>query len=306
MVKNRYYKDTLGIFAEVIIAQAALTAASVAAFVALVAPGQIWAFWTDTNLPLAAGDTALPANKNRSFYYVWKDSENITHTSAPIPVTGLKYDSKPYSAGQVQISEVTFGGVVSPTQILHLRIQDTRATQIPYPFYTYDQPFITDIATTVAALAAQINAEPAPKAVSAVAAAGKLTVTGLSAKFTFKMSAYIEVSPTANIDQSLISFNYTTAPAQVAKLPIGDRETVKELEVYETINAGGINYAPEGTSVDEWQEHNSNSGSTTQWGLLMVYSSRIEAPSTGVHPAHNKAYVIIATPTGQEALLAAL
>lgn len=272
------------------------------AFVANSNAGTVWAFWEDTKVALVTGDTSKPSNLNRKFFYAWKDSAGNTKTTAAIPVAGLKYETKAYNAGQAQISKVKYGGTVSATQIIHVRISETTATVLPYPSYSYSALWTTDIATTVAALVTAINAEEEDKIVTATSAGDTLTLTGDYKNRTFKVSAYLEVSDTQTVDQSTITF--PTAGTQVAKAALGDVTTVQEIEKYANIYGGGINYAPEGTNVAEWQESNSNMGSTTQWGILMVYAARV---SDGVVYDHkSKAYVIIVVPTGSEATLALL
>lgn len=278
------------------------------AFVANADPGAIWAYWEDINAAgqhtaLFAGDTANPANANRKFFYAWKDANGEAKASTAIPVRGLKYDSLPYSAGQVQISDVNYGGTITAGQILHLRITDTTSTQIPYPTYHYDVPFATDIATTVTALAAKVNAETEDPIATASAAGAELTVTGLYKNRTFSLQAFIEVTPQQPTDASIITFPGTGTQKAVA--PVGDIASIRELEKYYLIYGGALNYPQDGTNLDEWQDPTgSNIGAIAQWGILLVKSSKVEKGAVYDHTA--KAYVVIAVPTGSQTALAAL
>ncbi len=277
-------------------------------FVANSNAGTIWAFWDGPNAAgklaaLVAGDTKNPANANKKFFYGYKDSAGVAHKTTAIPVKGLKYDALAYAAGQVGIKKVTYGGTIPNGQILHVRITETTATQVPYPSWSYEAVVAGGtVNSAVTALAAAINAETEAPIVSASDTTDTLTVTGLYKNRTFKLSAYIEVSPAQPDDNSAISF--PTGGTQNAIAPIGDLETVQELEKHSIINQGGINYAPEGTNVSEFQTSSSNIGSTTQFGIVLVTAPREEA---GVVRKHTSlTYVIIAVPTGSQTALAAL
>lgn len=276
-------------------------------FVANSNAGTVWAFWDDVSasgkkLALVAGDTKNPANINRKFFYGWKDSAGNAKTTTPIPVKGLKYDTVAYNAGQVQISKVKYGGTVSVTQTIHVRIIDKTPSIVPYPTWTYSALVTTDIDTAVAALATAINAETEDDFFTASASTDTLTVTSTDKSRVFQLTAYVEVSATQATDASTITF--PTGSTQAAIAPIGDAAAIAELEKYYVINSGGINYAPEGTNVDEWQTLNSNRGSISQWGTLLVSSARVEAGI--VRNTDHQAYVIVVVPTGSETALAAL
>lgn len=272
------------------------------AFVTSSNAGTMWAFWEDTKTGLVTGDTKKASNLNRKFFYAWKDADGKTHTTTAIPVMGLRYDSAAYNAGQVQISKIKYAGTVSATQIVHIKIMDTSATHMPYPHWEYDQVFTTDIATTLTALAAKIAAETDEPIVTASASSDEITVTGLYKNRTFKVTGFIEVTATAATDASAISF--PTSGTQPAKAPIGDADFIEELAEYYNIYNGGINYAPEGTKISEWQTGNDNTSATSQWGILMVSSAKEEDGIVRNHTA--KAYVIVAVPTASVAALAAL
>lgn len=278
------------------------------AFVADSDAGTVWAFWEDINAAgkhaaLVQGDTSNPANINRKFFYAYKDSAGATKTTTAIPVRGLKYDTIPYDAGTAQISKVTYGGTVSNGQILHVKIIDTTATQVPYPNYQYEAVVAGGTAdSAVAAIAAAINAETDSPIVTATAATDTLTITATSKFVTFKLAAYVEVTAAQPTDASAITF--PTGGTAAAKSPTGDLASIQELEKYRNIYSGGINYAPEGTTVDEFQTAAPNSGSIAQWGILMVKSSKVEKGVVYDHTS--KAYVIVAVPTGSETVLAAL
>jgi hypothetical protein len=280
------------------------------AFVENANAGTIWAFWSDedgkqtvANEALVAGDTSNPANAKKSFFYGWKDASGVAHKTTSIPVAGLKYDSAPYNAGQAQIKKVKYGGTIAVTQRIHVRITETTATVVPYPTWEYDTPVVDTVDNAVAALVTAINAEKSDPIVTATSSTDTLTLTGKYKERTFAVSAFIEVSPTQTADASAITF--PTSGTQPAKAPVGDLAAIKELEKYYWIYNGGINYAPEGTSLEEWQNQGgSNIGAIAQWGTLLVSAFRKEKGVTNDHVAYP--YVIVCVPTGSETTLKAL
>jgi hypothetical protein len=277
------------------------------AFVASSNAGTIWAFWEDLNSggrheALVVGDTANPANAGRKFFYGWKDSAGNAKCSIAIPVAGLKYDSIAYNAGTLQISKVKYGGTYAAGQIIHVRITETTPLQTPYPSWDYDTPYVDTIDNAVIALAALVNAELESPVATATVSTDTLILTGVDRTRTFKATAYIETIPTQPTDASAIT--YPTSGTAVAKAAIGDVAQITELQQYQIIHGGGINYATDMTNVSEWQTTNSNIGSTTEWGTLIVSAYKIEAGVVRDHTS--RPYVIIAVPTGVEATLATL
>lgn len=310
MIKNRYFKTTMGIFAEIAItgtsdlSNVGAAQANLETFAASAANNTISAFWEDDDkhTVLTAGSTALAANQKRLFFYAWKDANGIVKKSTPIPVSGLSYSSIAYNAGTAQVSTATFGGTFAATQILQVRIIDTTGTELPYPSFEYDAVIgAGGINAAVAAIAAKINAEKTDRIVSATAATNVLTVTGLAKTTSFKITSYVEVSPSQLIDNSAITFATTTK----AVAPVGDIASVQELYRYYLINSGAVEYGNGNqTNGADFGQPAQNITGTAQYGFLVVTSRREEWGE--VKNFNEKAYIVIACATGSVATLAAL
>lgn len=268
--------------------------------------GSIWAFWNDTNLALKAGDTNLATNKNRAFYYAWKQADaTIMHRSAAIPVNDFKYNSTTYNAGTVEIMTAAYTGTYSVGQILHLRIINTTPEQLPYASYDYAVTIGSGgINQAVTDLATAINAEASANTPIATAggSTSTLTVTGILKSTTFKLASYLEVTTAQPSDLSVITF----ATTQKGKDAIGTVASVRELEQYSKVNRGGVNYGTNMVNADEFGDISTNIGTNgvTQFGFLLVTSNRTE---TGVVRNYaNKAYILVAIKSTDVATLAAL
>lgn len=271
-------------------------------FVASGTAGTIWAFWDDTakQTALVAGDTTNPANINRKFFYAWKDADGTPKKSTSIPIREMAYSQVAYSAGVAQVTALTFAGTYSATQIVHIRIIDTTATQTPYASYDYSEVIGSGgINTATTNLAAKINAEKNEPIATAGASTNVLTITASTKYRTFKVVTFVELSPTQLLDASAPT-QTTTKNVQ----PIGTSADVAELYKYYVMNSGGTVYAGEGVNASEFGLPSSNVVTGTQYGFLLVTSKRNE--DGAVRNYSNKAYILIAVVTGDVAKLAAL
>jgi len=273
-------------------------------FAANALAGSIWAFWYDTNLALAPGDTANALNAGRKYYYAWKQNDGVMiHRTSPITVTGKTVTTQAYQAGTPQIMTLTSTGTFSLGQIVHVRIIDMTPTQLPYASYDYVATIgASGINQAMTDLATAINAEKTDPIVTATASTNVLTITGIKNYVIFKIAAFNEVTTAQPSDLSVFTF----ATTQKALMTIGDINYVKELELYYNNNAGGINYAPEGTRPIEFGDILSNIGtnSVTQFGLLLVTDEKLEKGVTRQYNHTQK--ILIAIKNTDLATLAAL
>lgn len=310
MIKNRFFKTTMGIFAEIAItgttdvSNVGAAQANLETFTANAANNSIWAFYEDgaKHPAVVAGDTALLINQKRLFFYAWKDASGVVKKSTSIPINGLSYSSIVYNAGSAQVSTATFGGTYAASQILQMRIIDTTGTNLPYPSYEYSAIIGSGgINAAVTAIAAAINAEKFGKIASATAATNVLTITADLKSTSFKITTYVELSTSQNVDN--------TAPvvALVTKAiaPVGDILSVQELYRYYLINNGAVEYGNgnQTNGIDFGQPAQNITG-TAQYGFIVVTSNRVE--NGEVKNFQKKAYIVIALATGSVAALVAL
>ena len=267
--------------------------------------GSIWAFWDDTNLALKAGDTALPANVGRKFYYAWKQGVATEYNkSTAIPVKDLSKDSIAYNAGTAQVMTLTGTGTYSAGQTLQLTIIDTTGTELPYPKFHYSTPIVSTIDAAFTAIAVLINAEALSNVpiVTASASTNVLTVTAKTKLLTFKLATFLETTTAYPTDASIFA-HATTA---TAKAPIGDIASVTELQKYYVMNNGGVLYPDMGIQAIEFGQPTTNVGtnSVTQFGFLLYRSARVETGAVRDYSA--KGYLLIAIKNTDLATLVAL
>lgn len=297
MIKNRFFKTTMGIFAEIAITgTVAVTPTNLEVFQSTGTINSIGAFFDDGSKhpALVAGDTTLAANAKRSFFYAWIDNNGILKKSTSIPIAGLSYASTVYNAGQSQVSTVTFGGTYSIGQILQMRIIDNTATNLPYPSYEYSSVIgAGGINAAVLALTTAINAERNGKVVTASnAATNVLTLTGDLKTTTFKVATYVELTVAQNVDASAP----VVAVTSKAIAPIGDIASVQELYRYYLINNGAVEYGSGNqTNGADFGQPAQNISSIAQYGFVIVTSFRSEKGE--VRDFTKKDYIVIACAT---------
>lgn len=305
MVKNRFFKNTLGLHdAECIIAQSLDTSnasgpqATFDAFSTTAPAGSISIYWVDTKALVANGSMNLAANASRSFFYAWKQADGTVMVSTPIPAV-LKYTTAAYNAGQPDIIVGTFGGTISIGQTINVTIIETTAVSIPFPKYQYTRKVTTDVATTLGLIAADINAEKTDAVATAVASTNTLTVTGKYNNRTIKCIANIDVTFGQPTDASAI----TWASSQKAIAPVGTTSDVKEFENYFLVQQGAILRADNMVLVSEFQAQASNVVAGINYSYLVVTANRSERGE--VKNFNHKHYVIIAAPAAATSALAA-
>lgn len=307
MKRNRFFSNTMGYFAEIVIAKAATTQTNYETFVASSAAGDLWAFWEEPDangkhLALVAGDPVAAANVGKKYFYAYKDANLITKRTASIEVGKTKFTSAAYNAGTAQVSTATYGGTISGTQIIHARIMETTGTQAPFPSYDYSAVVGSGgIDAAVTSLRAQINAEKNEKFVTASGATNALIITSNDKVRTFKLLAYIETSPAATADASAVTVVNTTPPVY----PIGTSADLADLFRYFLINQGATEFSQTfGTNGESFGWPDVALADTTQWGFFILREDREEAGVTRNY--NNNAKVVIAIANAQLDELVAL
>lgn len=278
------------------------------------ANGALAAYWEDTRNAVQTGDTLVPANQGRKFFYAVKQSDGTVRITTPLPVAGLKYSSQAYVAGTLQIGNIAFGGTASTNQYIHAKIIDTTPTVVPYPTYEYivqygqtykqaDGSSVTasSLTNVVTILADMINRETVNPIVTATASTTTLTVTGIDATTTFKLLSSLETVPGATTDASAFVNTSASTPGVA---PVGNNAYMLELEKAMIVMAGGIIYADGIANVAEYGTMGTNVLTSINYGILVTSTPKTESGATRDYT--QKARVIIALPTASLAALAAL
>jgi hypothetical protein len=305
MIRNRVFKSTLGVPAEIVIAQTVdFAKADYPTFVASAAAGALGVFWDDKpQLAVAAGDAALPANQNRKIFYGWKQADGSAFRTTGYPVNRLEIKTVAYAAGQAQVWTVTVGGTVAIGQIINLLIADTTSTETPFPRWEYYSTVTTTVAAALTDLANQINAETNEPRCTASATGTTLTITAADptgnpvGKYAFsttlKPSASITTTQAQPVDASAIVITKTVNNI----LPVGTTADVTEFEKYFWVTMGIPLYTADGTyNIQEMGLPASNVVSTIQYGFAMLKARKFERGETRNY--EDRAYLMIAVPNG--------
>ncbi len=297
--KNRFFTNTMGYFAELVIAKAAVTQVNYETFVASSAAGDLWAFWDTPNasgkqLAVVAGDLVDAANIGKSFFLAYKDANLVTKKTASIVIGKYTYDSKAYAAGAAQVSTATYTGTYSAGQIVHVRIMETTGTQMPFPSYDYSVVSTGTIATDLTALAVKINAEAIDKFVTAGAASNVLTITSNDKTRTFKLLSYIETTTAQPTDASVIALAVTVKPSAA----IGTPAQLTELFRYYLINQGAVEFSQTfGTNGEDFGWPDVALSTVSQWGFFILRENREELGVTRNYT--NNAKIVVAITSSQ-------
>jgi len=275
-------------------------AATLANFVDNAPANTLGIYWDDTKKAVAPGATSLYANARRKFFYAWKTAQGNTKTTSPITAGSREYRSIPYFAGQVDVWTITVTGTVTAGQLIHIKIIDTTAANIPNPNWEYVVTSSGTIATDLTALAALINAEQQEPVASAGASGGVLTITGLFNSRQIKVGYLLEPvgSPTTNIgtDQTSVAF----AQTQKSIAEVGTTADVKEFEDYMKYQMGIMKYVREGYTADELNNYTTSVDGSTQYGYIQVSSFKEEThKSSAVTNMKNRHWIFIAIASNQ-------
>lgn len=271
-------------------------------FVATAAAGAMAAYWADTQDAVTFGSTSLPVNKDRPYFYAWKQADETVKVSTTISPSGIEKKTQiAYYAGQGDTFTVTLGGTYTAGQYIHLRIIDTTSTILPYPSWEFVVKSSGTANTDAAAMRDKINAETIDKVFTASAATNVITIVFSAKDRTFKVLADLETTKTATTDASVITIAHTV----MQKGEIGTYKDIKELELYFRVQQGQPLYSGDGhTNIEEFGVIASNVVSGINYGILILKTMRFERGE--VRNFRQPLYVVIALPTASLATLAGL
>lgn len=310
MIKNRFYSAGFGVAAEALVAQfldASNTTAPQAtynAFIASALAGAVAAYWDDTNAVVAVGATALAANAKRKFFYAWKQADGTVMRTAPIPAAPT-YKTVAFAAGTSDVWTLAFGGTISVSQWIHVRIMDTTSKTVPYPSYEYVEKVTSTVNAALVKIAASINAEKNEPIATATVSTTNLTITCTDKNRSIKVLGTVEISAAQQTDASAITVTHDTKGIT----PLGTYADVKEFEKVYLVKNAAILYTgnhDQNVNVTDFQSQASNVVTGINYGYLVVTARKFEFPQSSVTPFHNKAYIVVAAPAAAITYLATL
>jgi hypothetical protein len=265
-------------------------------FCANAAAGSMAVFFADHNFngngldsPAAPiGSTSLAVNQTRDIFYGYKMADGSVKKTSHFPVSGIKYTSVAYTAGQPDIFTVDLTlGTITAGQQVNIRITNETVEAIPYPNYFYYVTSTGTPATDATALAAQINAEKVDPVATATVAGNIVTITSNSNVQVLRVQSFIFTTSTAPNDASNIVVTHT----QTAIAPIGTPADIAEFETYFQVIIGEPLYTNGGVLPSEFGLPVSNISGSVQYGYLVVTAQKEEFGV--VHNFKNKKYCVV-------------
>lgn len=325
MIKNRYFKTTVGVPFEFAVGKTltvagGVTAVTMADVIASSAAGNLYIFRNEAdaagvapfqvivNTPLAA------AYKKQTIFasYVTGQAANgtweIKNTNSILAET-VKATLVPYAAPTMQASSINNAGVgvVSVQQELSFKILETTPGNLPIPTWDYVERLTLGESAVWTKIAAKINAGLDNEFFTAVAGASGITITSLDSTRHFKLVA--SILPTY-ADNSETGVYYTATYTTPAFAGNGTLAAVQEMFENNQVHRGVGNYYTEGntTAAEFGVPLNVSAFCAGQTTFDLVVLEGIKALPSPIPTGQNvvKQYIFIAVPPGEGAKIVAI
>lgn len=303
MAKNRYFKSTVGIDFELVLAKAISTKTTVAdlvdpatavgdlLIVSATAPKET----AVTNI--SSADQKLPIN----FFTVEqnKSGKNIVNLAPGVIASTLKAELNAYKAPVMEVATITqSGGTISEKQTVTVKVIELTPGQIPLPTWSYEASLAGGLTAAFTKIAAAINATKDEEFFTASNANGVLTVTSTDATRNFRLAATVNVS---NSDFEDYGVDFTVAITTPAYAGNGTLDQIQEMWREYSIKRGVSHFYPDqGTNGEEFglpADISTTTGGST-FDIVTVSGYRFEDSPTPVERHVKKAYVFIVVPAG--------
>lgn len=322
MIKNRYFKTTVGVAFEFAVGDNLTTAGGVTAVtmkdvVASSAAGNVYVF-RNTGGPTGPYqviiNTALAtAYRKQEIFFSYVTGQNaagqweIKNTS-PLIAESITATLIPYAAPTLQVADVTNAGVgvVSIQQELSFRIIETTPGQVPLPTWDYVERLTLGEAAAWTAIATKINLGKEEEFFTAVAAADGITITSTDATRHFILTAVILPTAADNTDTG-VYYDYTvTTPAFAGS---GTLTMVNEMYKENNVKRGVTHYYPEqGVTADEFGLPLTVPAmiATTTFDIVKIAGYKMLPSPTPLGVNQQKHYIFIAVPAGEGSKIVAI
>lgn len=322
MIKNRYFKTTVGVAFEFVVGDNLTTAGSVTAItmkdvVASSAQGNVYVF-RNTGGPTGPYqviiNTALASTYNKQeIFFSYVTGQNaagkweIKNTS-PLIKESITAELIAYAAPTLQVANVTNAGqgVVSTQQELSFRIIETTPGQVPLPIWDYVERLTLGEAQAWTNIATKINLGKEDEFFTAVAAADGITITSTDSTRHFRLTAVILPTAADNTDTG-VYYNYTvTTPAFAGN---GTLAMVKEMFKEGNVKRGVGHYYPqEGTTAEEFGLPLTipEMMTTTTFDIVKISGYKKLPSPTPIGVNQQLHYIFIAVPSGEGSKIVAI
>lgn len=317
MIKNRFYKTTIGVPFELaggFTAKAVADNANFSDFVADSVVGDYQMFLDDgTNdaagvdfgTPLTAAQAKLPVR----ICYAVEKSGGVATVVSPTPLIGgtIVATNTPYAAPTLQDSTITkAAGTVQLGQELVFKVIETTPMNQNLPVYDYAEKVVTSLANAITAIVAKINAAKEDEWFTAVAGATSIQVISTDATRHFKLAIDVIGNKTFPVNDT----NWTVATATKAFAGSGTLEQVRALELESNIKRGvTTQYPMQNANSAEFGEPISlvdlmvANGNTT-FDVVTLTGTKYSDSKIPTGIASQKAHIFVIVPAGQGADIA--
>ncbi len=319
-IKNRFYKTTVGVPFELVVAKQFLDATTHTTNKAVIANAVDYDFIAYTvgtgatspiPVPVGGGSAALAAayRKKPIYFAVATNQDTATglavlKTTVPLRADTITAELIAYTAPAFQVSKIIrSAGTISTNQILEFKIIETTPGNTPLPTWDYSQPLTTSAVTAWTAIRDKINLLADQEFFTAALVTDGIQLTSTDANRHFKLVATVSPTRADPADYNII-FTYSTSVKP--KAGSGTLDQVLELMREDNIRRGITHYFPTqndrvtaasfGLPIDT-----ATGQGTTTFDIVVLSGFRTEWSPTPKQQHINKAYVFIALPAGSGA-----
>lgn len=314
MITNRYFKTTIGVAFELVIASVAKVLADYATFTlfqAAAVKGWYMAFYNDgTRLgpkALTFGTVLTAAQKKLPITFAYCDVAGEVISTTPLIGETIRAEVVLYKAPSLLDATLTLtSGTPLLTQEFVFKVIETTPGALPLPVWDYTSVFRVSAAASYTEIVASINAAKQGEFFTAVAVAGGIQVISTDKNRHFKLAMDVIPSKAATYDDT----TWSTVVNTVAFAGSGTFDQLKALELESWVKRGiGHLYPNAGTNPSDFGLPNSMAdfvGGAATCDIVCLTGTRFDKSPTPNGIQNRPDYVFIAVPSGQGAAIAAV
>lgn len=319
LVKSKYWKATLGTFADVLLAKqvdyagtgssAVTNTSDFKDFVANAVEGEFGFFNADTNALISGATSGSPAAvtpvSTSTYIYGAVKRDGAIEKTLKFRLSDYTAKRVAYAAAVAQASKASFSGTPVAGKFYSVKVIETTPGFQPFPRweYGYTAKSGDSLSTVLTAIVALINDKTnvinkdTDSIITASLSSSTITFTATSTYVTFKLAfsadALNDIAPTPA---------YTGSGTAVQFVGSGTYDLVKELEKESDVYKGlTTQYTPAGTRPDEFGQPTAFATAGVQYSTYILTGTKGEASPTPVDRHFQPHTIILAIPSNGSA-----
>lgn len=307
--KHKYWKSTLGVFADVLIAKqvdysgtGASSVATLSDFVANAAEGEFAFFNADTLAVISGAPVSgsVPAvGSNVKIFGAVKRDGAVEKTNT---FTTSAFEAKrvPYAAAVAQASKATFTGTPTVGNYYSVKVIETTPGYQPFPSWEYGVTATTgeSLASVLTRLVALVNDgtnvinKNSDPIVTATLSSTTVTFTAKQAGITFRLAF-----SAASINDIAAAAVYTGSGTASAFWGNGTYDQVAELE-FESNTYKGVTtqYPNQGARPEDFGQPTAFAAPGVQYNVYILTGTATQSSHTPLNPTVHTRRIILAIP----------